>query len=674
MTHPENIGPYRILEHLLEASQGQIFLAEHYTPNLAKTQGRLVVKTLHPHLARRSEFRARFRREAETGSRIEHPGVVRYVDRIDEEDTVAVVMAFVPGRNLDEMLDSYREPRPTLTLLSALAQILDHIHRLNPPVAHLNLKPSNVRITPEGRPVLLDFSDARLDFGAARRGSSSGKAAAPLMDTPDYAAPEQELSAEGVDGRADVYALGILAFRLLTGNLPLPEGLSWSETFVRKAKGELNLAGAGDAQAVFKQVLAPKPKDRFARASDFVAALAAALSVRPDDPPAEDAPVVAAQPSPRPRARRLATTFVPLILLGGLAAAAVVSAPLWWGGRDGDQDGYLSVEMGGDDCDDDNPAVYVGAASREVTLCTRDADGDGFGDKSLNGTDCDDADGSIFTGATEVPYDGIDQDCDGVDLAWATVSAGGSHTCGVTTAGTVECWGRDRRGQSSPPAGTFKSVSAGASHTCALTKEGKAVCWGANFQMESSPPPSTFRTVSAGWSHSCGITTEGAVECWGTELSGKSFSTTSRFQQVSTGGSHSCAVDSNGKVECRGQPLWQDPIAPTGTYRSISATRRHTCGLTTKGRVKCWGDDVYGESSAPRDIFQSVSAGGGHTCGVTTTGAVKCWGSHQHGQIYAPSGSFRSVSAGDAHSCAVTKERTISCWGSDMEGQSTPPF
>ena len=299
MSHPEAIGPYRILKHLRESGQGHIFLAEHCTPNLTESPGRLVVKSLHPHLARRPELRARFRREAEIGSRIKHPGVVRYVDRVDEQYAVAVVMVFVPGRNLTELLDSYREPGPMLALLRDLAEILDHMHRQNPPVVHLNLNPSNIRITPEGKPVLLDFSDARQDLSAFRPRSSSSSEDGPLVFTPEYAAPEQELSPKRLNGRADVYALGVLAFRLLTGSLPLPEDLSWSETFVRKAKGELNLAGAGDALDVFKEVLAPKPSARFARAGDFVAALASALLDDPDDLPAEDEEGAAPQPSQR---------------------------------------------------------------------------------------------------------------------------------------------------------------------------------------------------------------------------------------------------------------------------------------------------------------------------------------------------------------------------------------
>ena len=136
VSHPETIGAYRILEFLGEGGMGLVYRAEHRTASLARRQGPVVIKTLHPHLARKAEFRERFEQEAEVGSAIDHPGVVRYLDLVEGQDTVGLVMAYVPGKGLDECLDDYRDPQRLIPLLEQLASTLDYLHGLPEPILH----------------------------------------------------------------------------------------------------------------------------------------------------------------------------------------------------------------------------------------------------------------------------------------------------------------------------------------------------------------------------------------------------------------------------------------------------------------------------------------------------------------------------------------------------------
>ena len=256
---------------------------------------------------------------------------------------------------------------------------------------------------------------------------------------------------------------------------------------------------------------------------------------------------------------------------------------------------------------------------------------------------------------------------------FASVSAGGHHTCGVRTDGAVECWGRNGDGRSSPPGGTFASVSAGGWHTCGVRTDRTVECWGWDDYGEWSPPAGAFASVSAGGVHTCGVRTDGTVDCWGRDGEGESSPPGGTFASVSLGWGYTCGVRTDGAVECRGVDSLGQSSPPGGTFASVSAGGYHSCGVRSDGSVECWGDDFNGQSSPPGGTFASVSAGRWHTCGVRSDGAVECWGDDSDGQSSPPGDAFVSVSAGGAHSCGVRPDGAVECWGSDEDGQLSPP-
>ena len=210
---------------------------------------------------------------------------------------------------------------------------------------------------------------------------------------------------------------------------------------------------------------------------------------------------------------------------------------------------------------------------------------------------------------------------------FASVSAGGIHTCGVKTDGSVACWGYDDSGQATPPSGEFASVSAGGSHTCGVKTDGSVACWGYDDSGQATPPSGEFASVSAGGSHTCGVKTDGSVACWGDGV-GQSTPPAGEFASVSAGGSHTCGVKTDGSVACWGYDGVGQSTPPAGEFASVSAGGSHTCGVKTDGSVACWGDGDFSQSTPPAGEFASVSAAGSHTCGVKTDGSVACWGGY----------------------------------------------
>jgi alpha-tubulin suppressor-like RCC1 family protein len=234
------------------------------------------------------------------------------------------------------------------------------------------------------------------------------------------------------------------------------------------------------------------------------------------------------------------------------------------------------------------------------------------------------------------------------DIAFATVSAGGSHTCGLDRKGSAFCWGNNSKGQlgdgsrkaRSFPVSvtgqlTFSSIDAGEEHTCGVSRQGRVYCWGSDDygklgdgeeeMMRSSPSPVgggalEFVSVSAGPQLTCGVTVEGSVYCWGVEASCASICSSktnpepaklgglSRFLGVSSGSSHNCAVGPSGVVACwgdgdRGQlgigaeDITDTPVGVAGrlTYRQVAAGGDHTCAITREHEVYCWGMGYMGQ-------------------------------------------------------------------------------
>lgn len=308
------------------------------------------------------------------------------------------------------------------------------------------------------------------------------------------------------------------------------------------------------------------------------------------------------------------------------------------------------------------------------------------------------------------------------------VTAGLGHTCALTRAGSVKCWGYNGHdelgdgrgdGQSSwaPVAvqglsGGMSAIAAGLRHSCAV-RNGGAVCWGVNYsgalgdgtEARRVAPVGVVglsggvRAVAAGAEHSCALTAGGAVMCWGDNHTGEvgDGTTDDRWMPVPVVGLgsgvraiaaeavHSCALTTTGGVKCWGGGYGATPVDVPGlTSGAIELSAN--CAVTTVHAVKCWSggaglhaSDVPGLETG----VVAVATAGGHNCALTSKGSVLCWGSNDHGQLGDGTTRDRAepvsvvglergvvgIGVGTFHSCAATLAGGIRCWGANSDGE-----
>ena len=237
--------------------------------------------------------------------------------------------------------------------------------------------------------------------------------------------------------------------------------------------------------------------------------------------------------------------------------------------------------------------------------------------------------------------------------AFKQVAAGSYHTCGLRDNGTVECWGSNEymdyydpqrgtvwsySGQANPPKGVlFTQIDAGMYHTCGITLAGDLNCWGYNRNGEAPDVNGPFKQVSAGEAHTCALTVSGDIKCWGANAYGQVADQTGPFTQVDAGWNHTCAVRGNGSVYCWGGNTWGQSTPPASTFAQVAAGGLHTCGLTTQDTIVCWGYNFYGQvKRAPEGKFKQVASGEGHSCAISDLNELYCWGRNDKRQATVP--------------------------------------
>lgn len=195
---------------------GVVWLAED-----TRLQRKVALKTVKGADAETAEGRQRLMREARAAAALNHPHIATVHDVLDVDGQVVVVFEYVEGDTLAARLQ--RGPMTVAEAIEVTWQLADALAAAHAQgIIHRDLKPSNVVLGPDGRATVLDFGIARLvPAGADMSQSVPGTLGGGLVGTPGYAAPEQYLS-RNVDGRADLYALGVMLFEMIAGHRPFP--------------------------------------------------------------------------------------------------------------------------------------------------------------------------------------------------------------------------------------------------------------------------------------------------------------------------------------------------------------------------------------------------------------------------------------------------------------------
>lgn len=257
----KTIGKYRIVGQLGRGGMGTVYKAVDDT-----LDREVAIKVLNPELAE-TQIIKRFRTEAMTLARLSHPEIATIYELFRSETDLLMVMEFVRGETLDRISQRIvaLPPEHAAYLIDKVLSALEHAHRAG--IVHCDMKPANVMVTMHAGVKIMDFGIARV------RGAEHATSDGHMMGTPAYMPPEQVLGKE-VDARSDLYSVGIIFYRLLTGTLPFKAD-SAIAMVQQQISGEpmplhMHRQGLPDwCEPILRRALAKSPADRFQTAEEF---------------------------------------------------------------------------------------------------------------------------------------------------------------------------------------------------------------------------------------------------------------------------------------------------------------------------------------------------------------------------------------------------------------------
>ncbi|MDF1506026.1 protein kinase, partial [Roseisolibacter sp. H3M3-2] len=627
---------------------------------------------------------ARLAREARTVAQLQHPNIVSvYAVRRLRSGGLALVMQYVPGTTLKDLVQT-EGPLPAdraERIMRDVAQALAYAHARG--VVHRDVKPENIFVDADtGNALLADFGIAR--SAQQEQLTMTGTA----LGTPSYMSPEQ-VSGDPLDGRSDLYSLGLVTWEMLTGRRPW-DGESLYSVIHKQKHEELPPVEAlrpGEVplrlQYLVDRMLQKRAAARWAGADGLLAQLNHA--VLPSD-------FGKWQAAMRPRVARWRERELAREREEGrdLAARAALNASTVQFRRN--PDGLPETPALGGDAgagfardvararraresnEADTAAVTFDAAGNPVAMPVAAVPvGDGVVVDAPVGKSAPVDAGGAPLAEESVQYDVAEPDAaEARDDALARelrrrvllVAAAVRATPAVGVAAFV--W-REPLQQAlgvapAAPAGPPSLADAAAPP-------------GESAPAEGYPVGASSSVFASGARHSCVLTGAGVATCWGANQAGQL---------------------GDGTERSRGEPA---PVVGDLTLAQLSAGRAHTCATTTDGHAYCWGADDEGQlgdaataesRTAPVPVeggvrFASVHAGGAHSCGLTFTGNVWCWGANARGQLGGggdaprhtapvpvplPEGTRAAALAlGRDHSCALSTDGRAFCWGANDEGQ-----
>lgn len=259
------VGRYEILEELGQGAMGMVYKARDPQIN------RLVaIKTIRFSDEfeddRLAEIKSRFFKEAELAGKLNHPSIISIYDVGEDYDLTYIAMEFLEGEDLENFCqkDTLLPIRKVIDIMAETAEALDYAHKRG--IIHRDIKPANIMLLKSGHVKVTDF-------GIAKAMSSSQTKSGIILGTPNYMSPEQ-INGQPIDGRSDIFSLGVVFFQLLTGDLPF-KGRTLTELFYNITQGRhasarrINPRIPRPCEQIIDKALAKQPGQRFQSASEL---------------------------------------------------------------------------------------------------------------------------------------------------------------------------------------------------------------------------------------------------------------------------------------------------------------------------------------------------------------------------------------------------------------------